>query len=632
MEQQRYNARLTDQIRQVSINLMNRIRKLEIQQATLPAVYEAVGLPQGAASLTTVVTDVVGTDIVVEPGLYLVQGVFGFIGSGLPAGNDDPYQAIGYLKVNGVQQADTAQAILAMLLDENSIARFAYSTVTQAWIVSLWDYREYIIIENPINIERFHESNTFTGQPAQCGGSFDGNAVPHQPPAIGRTDMSGQPTYSMLFDGIDDRILAFGGLVPFYSSTGTLEIWFKTSSATTQHLIGNATPIPPTGTGKGASLYINASGKVVAALGISGGATATIASPLAYNDGEWHYALMAWDTVSLDLYIDGVIVNTGAPVTPTHGGAPVVANIGGVSTFFFNGYLDEAAVYAAKATSLQAHLRYLAGTSVVYYPDTLYIDNVLALAPLLMWRFDEQLGTTAADASSNGRTGVYTGACLLNQDGALIVERSGEYDDAVRLDGTSGYITRADEAALHLATGSYEIWFRTSTAAIQYLLGNEDLSAGRYGMSLSLSATGQVVGEIATAAASARATTTITYLDNKWHNAILTWDGTTIRVYVDGTLMASNAPAGPPVIAWNSYALRAGRAPNGTAYYFNGWLDEAIVYGSVLSAADAELHYLSGKSNRGWLNLAVRKNGGAGTSNLQFCKLIATKLFAASRS
>lgn len=619
-------ARVTDLIGQAFKNVMDHISKLESRQDKMPEAYEANGLVGTGAGipLTTTVTDVPGTDIVLPPGAYIVEGDFTFAIIDADVGRT----VEGSLRINGVKMPQVATVIV------DTAASIDRRMAHMAWIVTLWDYRQYVLLDSPNNSERFHETNTFAGQSAQ-GGSFGGTGKPQprQPPAIGVVDMDGQPTYSMLFDGIADHIINFGSTSPYYSSAGSLDIWFKTSSATVQFLLGNITPVPPTGTGKGAGMYINASGQVNACLGTSAGAQAVVTSPASYADGNWHYAEMTWDANSLDLYIDGVLVATGPSLTPTSGGVPVVPYIGvdPSLTYFFNGWLDEANSYLTKHPAIRIKQRYDAAQSTVFYPSELYSALIAAALPKLWWRFDEDSGTVVADASGNGRAGTASGGVLLNQHGAVIVESNGEYNDAYMFNGIDGFVSIADFADAHGASGWIDLWFRTTAAAISFIAGNGDITAARYGTSIYMTAAGLIVGQVASDAAADTVTSVSAYNDGAWHNAVLTWDGVTINLYVDGALVATTAQT--LVVAWNGYAFQVAKAPNGTARYLAGYVDDVnLGTGSVPSASDVRTRYLAGKSNRAWLTLAVRIVGGAGGSVLAGAKLTASRLFIASRS
>lgn len=84
-------------------------------------------------------------------------------------------------------------------------------------------------------------------------------------------------------------------------------------------------------------------------------------------------------------------------------------------------------------------------------------DYALGLAPSLYWRVGEAAGTTAADASGNGRTGTYTGTFTLGQLAAI----ADDADKAVALDGASGRIPSTYSLFVPGSRFSVCIWART---------------------------------------------------------------------------------------------------------------------------------------------------------------------------
>ncbi|HVY95407.1 MAG TPA: LamG domain-containing protein, partial [Solirubrobacterales bacterium] len=72
------------------------------------------------------------------------------------------------------------------------------------------------------------------------------------------------------------------------------------------------------------------------------------------------------------------------------------------------------------------------------------------------------------------------------------------------------------------------------------------------------------------------------------YHVVGTYDGTTQRLYVNGTQVAQTALSG--AISTNNNPLYLG-SWDGTAEYFAGTIDDVAVYGSTLSAARVSAHY-----------------------------------------
>jgi hypothetical protein len=73
-----------------------------------------------------------------------------------------------------------------------------------------------------------------------------------------------------------------------------------------------------------------------------------------------------------------------------------------------------------------------------------------------------------------------------------------------------------------------------------------------------------------------------TLLTTTWTHLAMTWDGSTVRLFVDGAEVAQQAAPGPLVTSTG--ALRIGGTSQGSEW-FTGLVDEVRVYGRPLTAA-----------------------------------------------
>lgn len=209
-------------------------------------------------------------------------------------------------------------------------------------------------------------------------------------------------------------------------------------------------------------------------------------------------------------------------------------------------------------------------------PGSAYAAAVVASSPLAYWRLDEAGGGTAVDGSSNGRNGVYAGGFFTNQPGAV---RGGA---AVRFD-TSGCVEVPDAAALRL-NGAFtiELWARMDRFLNTWPgLVVKGAAATADGYLVYYDTSGRVIlkrnnVEVASAPGALRT-------DRFTHLAV-TYDGSTVRWYVDGALSASAAASFPTNSG--SSLLAIGRGDQ----YGDHTVDEVAVYGSALSAATLAAH------------------------------------------
>jgi hypothetical protein len=77
-----------------------------------------------------------------------------------------------------------------------------------------------------------------------------------------------------------------------------------------------------------------------------------------------------------------------------------------------------------------------------------------------------------------------------------------------------------------------------------------------------------------------------------WYHVAATYDGTTMRLYVNGQLDGSG---GSTVSVQNhTFPLKIGGRSNG-ANHFGGWIDDVGIYSTALTATQIQLHYDSGR-------------------------------------
>jgi len=100
-------------------------------------------------------------------------------------------------------------------------------------------------------------------------------------------------------------------------------------------------------------------------------------------------------------------------------------------------------------------------------------------------------------------------------------------------------------------------------------------------------------------------TYTPTFDITQWHHYAGTWDGTTIRLYVDGTMQDSDSKSGSMS---DTGALTIGR-DDGASRYLDGMLDEVRIYNAKLT--DTEVAALAGQTALSVTNLTVNSSNSA---------------------
>jgi hypothetical protein len=201
--------------------------------------------------------------------------------------------------------------------------------------------------------------------------------------------------------------------------------------------------------------------------------------------------------------------------------------------------------------------------------------------PLLgYWPLDEATGTTTADKSANGGDGTLAPGATWTTSGFPVAQFPNP--GAVVLDGVSGFVELGVRAVpRNEAPKTVSLWFfqdAPSTAAgrknIIALTNLEEngtqigLDAGR----VSVWFEGDPVGLVTAATAAAAG----------WHHIAYTYDGTTNRLYADGTLVGEMARAALPAQILHA---RLGAFDLVGMEMFGGRVDDVRIYDHALDAA-----------------------------------------------
>ena len=210
-------------------------------------------------------------------------------------------------------------------------------------------------------------------------------------------------------------------------------------------------------------------------------------------------------------------------------------------------------------------------------------DGLVARYPM-----EENGGTTLIDSSSPANDGTIHGNPTWVSPGQV-----GSY--ALSLDGTDDYASVPDDYCLDITNAiTLSAWVKPGQQNTQNLI-KKAVNGGPNGYELSLAApppssNGKVFFRFnqASSGNAYRVDSTNDYPHdgNTWVHVAGTYDGTTMRLYINGAL--DKSLSGPPSIATNDLNLTIGAQSDGATYFLLGQLDEVRVYNRALSAAEIE--------------------------------------------
>lgn len=221
--------------------------------------------------------------------------------------------------------------------------------------------------------------------------------------------------------------------------------------------------------------------------------------------------------------------------------------------------------------------------------DTLaYTNKVVALSPIAYWPLAELTGSTAVDASGNGRNGAYAATAL----GQLGI---GDGRNAALLDGATSFIniySASLSGAFGSAEGTAALWMRVSGAGVwtdgttRRLLCLQVDGSNRVRIDRTTT-NGRV--DLAYSAGGVTQTVSVTSLSStNWLHFALTWSkaGDAVKGYLGG-VQQSTTQTGLGVWAGvlASTATVAGAANTTPANVWSGYLAHVALWSTPLSGA-----------------------------------------------
>ena len=257
-----------------------------------------------------------------------------------------------------------------------------------------------------------------------------------------------------------------------------------------------------------------------------------------------------------------------------------------------------------------------------YKVRKLFFNTSYELAPTASmsgyWRMNSGIGGIASDHSGLSNHGTLKDANAANVDGNGPPHwTDGKFGRALLFDGRDDYVEVPDNAGLRLTRFTTEAWFRIESLPAdgedhKILRKGEDTATDHYNYGMSvLRVTSTWPGSAKIACSFENASDANFWLlfdidatyTRRFVHVACTLDGDNWKMYVDGrpvaaALYLNNILIGSlggeiPALASSPLYIGAGWENNSNAFtsFFNGTIDEVIVYRSALSAEEVRRHY-----------------------------------------
>ena len=217
------------------------------------------------------------------------------------------------------------------------------------------------------------------------------------------------------------------------------------------------------------------------------------------------------------------------------------------------------------------------------------------------WHLDESSGTTALDASGNANHGTIAGAS----------RTTGRFGRALRFDGSDDSVFIARSATLEPAAVTVEGWVRAnaSPGAFKHIISQGAYLCEVASYGLYTGAGGGVAfyvsnGSDDQVAVSPQAPPSI--WDGAWHHVAGTYDGTAVRLFVDGAEVDTGTAATIPIgYGLPNPAGQLGAFGGGCMLNWAGDLDEPRIWRRALSASELAASAAMGASSATTLDETV---------------------------
>jgi hypothetical protein len=205
------------------------------------------------------------------------------------------------------------------------------------------------------------------------------------------------------------------------------------------------------------------------------------------------------------------------------------------------------------------------------------VDNAApTTGAVAAYGFEETGGTTTADASGNANAGTLNGPTRSN---------AGKYGSALSFDGINDRVTVPDSPSLDFTNAlSMEAWvYPTSVSGYRTIVMKE--KPGLYNWALYGSTTSGVPnGRVVTSAdLDVKNPTKLTL--NTWTHVAVTYDGSTLRMYIGGQQTVTRPVTGP--LSTSDGPLQIG-GNSIWQEWFKGRLDDLRIYNRALTPTEIQ--------------------------------------------
>jgi hypothetical protein len=366
-------------------------------------------------------------------------------------------------------------------------------------------------------------------------------------------------------------------------SSFTVATWFKTTSNfADEGVMVNKGGLgsESAGVNQNYGIWFTPSETLQGGFETTGGTNRYVTSTNTYNDGQWHHGVVTFDNSNniVRLFVDGVQIGSlSTSSNPDNTGSQplrIGGNAQSLTEDFFIGQIDEVGVWNRALTN--AEITSLMNTGIFPSSGLMYSNS---------------FGTSTSEICNDN----------IDNDGDGLVDTADpdcqttagyHYAPSLTVNSLNDVVSIPSTQNLKLSTFSVSTWFKTTSnfgdTSFMVNKGGQgtDSSGNNMNYGIWMTSSEKVQGGFETSSGSDRYVTSPgSYNNGQWHHGVVTFDGSILRLYVDGVQVATSSTPGTPETVGN-HPLKIGANSRIADDLFTGSLDEVGIWNRALTTTE----------------------------------------------
>ncbi len=460
-------------------------------------------------------------------------------------------------------------------------------------------------------------------------------------PTIGST-AGGHLSNAYTFDGTNDFVNIYSSDLNsvFYQNEGTVVAWAKVnaSSVWTDSTSGQIFYLRADDNNR-IQILESSSNSLLQFNYLGGGTNSQVIS--AFSSTSWFQVVATWNKSAdqFKVYVNGAQVGTTQTGLGTWTGnlATTTSLIGAASTAGaapWKGMINDVRLYTRALSAEEIAAQYSSSTDIQAYNSSNYLSKELlrkynagvtvgafgteevGADPVAYWKLDDGQGQTTQDSTVNnndGTLGVTSGSAT--DDPTWTTEDQCVSGKCLKFDGTNDYAQVANNTSLQLTRFTVSFWMKaidtpsgTTQAVLVRGASTGQVNYGFYWDHSNSTFRKAVTFYNGSSYVTAQIASTMN--TNQWYHVTGTYDGASLKVYLNGNLDTTTSSVSTPSTGGGFKTfIGANNSNDSPSGYFKGYVDEPRIYNYARSAIQVKEDFNRGAATLGTKNQTFLSNG-----------------------